>query len=247
MQNILGRAGIVAVFCLFVNPANAFLGMGDIVHDPITMAKGAADSAVEIGNQVTMINNQIQAYQNMLYNTVTLANPVLKPIGDLARTAVSTYWKGQSLMYQLQNADQAFAYMYPSYMNYQGYLMNVGRGGQTLETKYRDWSDKGYNNIRSALKAANIQADAMEKDSSMLDKLVNQANTAGGQMQALQGIGQLMSQQTSQMAGLQELALTQVRMQANFYGLQIERQSAFDASDAQFQSTRPMNSPGMGF
>jgi P-type conjugative transfer protein TrbJ len=87
----------------------------------------------------------------------------------------------------------------------------------------------------------------MEKDSSMLDKLVNQANSTGGQMQALQGISQLMGQQSNQMRGLQDLMLTQVRMQANFYGMEIERRSAFDASEQQFLSTRPMNSTGMGF
>ncbi|HEU4854366.1 MAG TPA: P-type conjugative transfer protein TrbJ [Nitrosospira sp.] len=247
MKNTLNKFWIAAFVVLSAaTPAKAFFGAGDVVHDPISMAKSAADSAVEIGNQATMISNQIEQYRNMIYNTVTLANPVLKPIGDLARTAASTYYRGQNLLYQAQNLDQQFGYMYPSYMNYQSYMMNVGRGGQTMEAKYRDWSDKGYNNVRNALQAANIQADAMESDSSMLDKLVNQANSTGGQMQALQGIGQLMGQQSAQMTGLQNLLLTQVRMQANFYATEIERQSAFDASLQGFKTPRSL-STGAGF
>jgi hypothetical protein len=36
-------------------------------------------------------------------------------------------------------------------------------------------------------------------------------------------------------------------MMANYYGAQIERQSAFDASDMQFNSTSPMSSPAKGY
>jgi P-type conjugative transfer protein TrbJ len=247
MKSTLSKFWIAAVFSFFVNPANAFLGMGDVVTDPILTGKTIAAEAARLGQTATMIQNQIEAYRNMVYNTVTLANPVLKPIGDLARTAAYTYYRGQNLMYQAQNLDSAFGYMYPSYMNYQAYMMNVGRGGQTLEAKYQDWSDKGYNNVRSALQAANIQAENMEKDSSMLDKLVNQANSTGGQMQALQGISQLMGQQSNQMRGLQDLMLTQVRMQANFYGMEIERRSAFDASLQNFKTPRSITTNGMGF
>jgi P-type conjugative transfer protein TrbJ len=183
----------------------------------------------------------------MLRNTLSLANPVLGPIGSLARTAANTYYRGQNLMYQAQNLDQQFGYMYPSYGNYQSYLMNVGRGGQTLEAKYQEWSDKGYNNVRTALQAANLQADNMDKDSDMLERLVQQANSTGGQVQALQGISHLMGQQSKQMSGLQDLMLTQVRMQANFYGQEIERRSAFDASLENFKTPRGITRTGMGY
>jgi P-type conjugative transfer protein TrbJ len=126
-------------------------------------------------------------------------------------------------------------------------MMNVGRGGQTLEAKYQDWSNKGYSNVRSALQAANMQAENMEKDSSMLDRLVTQANSTGGQMQALQGISQLMGQQSNQMRGLQDLMLTQVRMQANYYGMEIERRSAFDASLQNFKTPRNISPSETGF
>jgi type IV secretion system protein TrbJ len=243
MRNMRSKLVIGACLLWVVQPAKAQW----VVTDPTLTMKSVASEAARLGQTATMIQNQVNEYQNMIYNTVTLANPVLKPIGDLARTAASTYYRGQSLMYQAQNLDQQFGYMYPGYVSYQNLAMNVGRGGQTLESKYQDWSDKGYSNVRTALQAANIKADDMEKDTDMLGKLVNQANSTGGQMQALQGIGQLMGQQNKQMTGLQELALTQVRLQANYYGMVIERQSAFDASEQQFRSTRPMNSRGMGF
>lgn len=248
MRNISrSKFWISAFLVVLATPAKAFMGVGDVVTDPILTGKTMAAEAARLGQTATMISNQIEAYRNMVYNTVSLANPVLKPIGDLARTAANTYYRGQNLMYQAQNLDKSFSYMYPSYGNYQSYLMNVGRGGQSLESKYQEWSDKGYNNVRSALQAANIQADNMDKDADMLGKLVQQANTPGGQVQALQGLSQLMSQQSSQMTGLQGLMLTQVRMQANFYGMEIERRSAFDAVDQKFRSTKPMNSKGMGF
>lgn len=243
MKSISSRLWIAGALCLVGSPASAQW----TVHDPISMAKSAADSALSLGKQATIISNQISAYQNMIYNTLTLQNPALKPFGDIARAAANTYYKGQSLMYQAQNLDRAFGYAYPSYENYQSYAMNVGRGGQTLEAKYKEWSDKGYDNVRSALQAANIEADNMSSDKDMVEKLVQQANGTGGQMQALQGLQQLMGNQSRQMSGLNDLMLTQIRMQANYYGMEIERRSAFDASEQSFRSTRPMNSAPMGF
>jgi hypothetical protein len=49
------------------------------------------------------------------------------------------------------------------------------------------------------------------------------------------------------MRGLQDLMLTQVRMQANFYGMEIERRSAFDASLQNFKTPRSITTNGMGF
>jgi hypothetical protein len=48
------------------------------------------------------------------------------------------------------------------------------------------------------------------------------------------------------MTGLQNLLLTQVRMQANYYGMEIERQSAFDASVQNFKTPRSLSN-GMGY
>lgn len=243
MKNISSKFWVAGVLYLVTSSANAQW----TVHDPISMAKAAADSALSLGKQATIISNQVLEYQNMVYNTLTLQNPALKPFGDVARAAANTYYQGQSLMYRAQNLDQAFASTYPSYMNYQSYAMNVGRGGQTLEAKYKEWSDKSYDNVRSALQAANIEAGNMSSDRDMVEKLVQQANGTGGQMQALQGLQQLMGNQSRQMSGLNDLMLTQIRMQANYYGMEIERRSAFDASEQSFRSTRPMNSAPMGF
>lgn len=250
MRNMSSKFFVAAALSFqigWIGPAYAFLGVGDVVTDPVLTGKSIAAEAARLGQTATMIQNQITAYQNMLQNTLTLANPVLQPIGALARTAATTYYQGQNLMYRAQNLDQAFGNMYPNYMNYQTYMMNVGRGGQTLEAKYQQWSDKGYDNVRTALQAANIQADNMDKDTDMLGKLVQQANSTGGQVQALQGLSQLMGQQANQMSGLNGLILTQVRMQANYYGQEIERRSAFDAAVQNFKSTKPMNSTGTGF
>lgn len=247
MKNISrSRSLIAALFIGAATPASAFMGVGDVVTDPILTGKLIASEAVRYGQTMTMISNQISAYQNMIYNTLTLQNPTLKPFGDIARAAANTYYQGQNLMYRAQNLDQTFGTMYPSYMNYQNYMMNVGRGGQTLEAKYKDWSDKGYDNVKSALAAANIQAGNMTKDTEMVEKLVQQASSTGGQMQALQGLNQLMGNQSRQMSGLNELLLTQVRMQANYYGQEIERRSAYDASLDNFKRPRGL-STGMGF
>ena len=242
MENIL-RSKFVVLLFLVACPAKAQW----VVTDPTLTGKAIIAEASRLGQTATMISNQINAYQNMLYNTMTLANPVLKPIGDLARGAATAYYQGQNLMYRAQNLDQAFGNQFPNYMNYQTYMMNVGRGGQTMEAKYREWSDNGYANVKDALQAANIQAGNMSNDREMVEKLVQQANSTGGQMQALQGLNQLMSNQSRQMDGLNQLLLTQVRMQANYYGAEIERQTANDAWTEQYRRAPVTNSPGKDY
>ena len=194
MKNISSKylvAGILFALTGWASPAKAFMGMGDVVTDPILTGKVVAAEAVRYGQMLESINNQIMAYQNMVYNTLTLQNPTLKPFGDIARTAANTYYRSQNLLYRAQNLDQAFGGMYPGYINYQMYAMNMGRGGPTLEAKYREWSDKGYDNVKAALAAANIQAGNMTTDTEMVEKLVQQANSTGGKCKPSRGCSNL--------------------------------------------------------
>ena len=250
MKNMSNKFWVLAALSVLIIPAeraNALFGVGDVVTDPVLTTKSIAAWATQAAQAANDFQMQVNQYQNMVRNTIGLANPVLEPIGSVARSGVTAYYRAQNLMYQAENPSSAFGNIFPSFSNYQSYAMNIGRGGQTLEAKYQGWSDKGYANVRDALTAANMQADNMERDNSTLDKLIGQTSGAGGQVQALQGIGQVMGQQSGQLNGLQGLQLTQVRMMANYYGAAIERQSAFDASDMQFNSTSPMSSPAKAY
>jgi P-type conjugative transfer protein TrbJ len=237
----------ISVLFIPADRANALFGIGDVVTDPVLTAKSVAAEAARLGQTATMIQNQVNAYQNMIRNTIGLANPVLEPVGALARSGVTAYYRAQNLMYQAENPTAAFGGMYPGSLNFQAYAMNIGRGGQTLESKYQDWSQNGYSNVRSALVAANMQAENMEKENTTLDKLNALTLGTGGQVQALQGIGQVMGQQSAQLNGLQGLQLTQVRMMANYYGAEIDRQTAFDSTLVAFKTPRAISRSSTGY
>jgi len=250
MKNMSSKFWVLAVPVVLFFPverANALFGIGDVVTDPTLTMKTMAAEVARFGQAANDFQMQVNQYTNMLQNTARLAFAPLEPVGAMARSGVTAYYRAQNLMYQAENPSSAFGYMFPSFSNWQSYAMNIGRGGPTLDSKYQEWSDKGYTNVRTALTAANMQADTMEKDNTMLDKLISQTSGAGGQMQALQSIGQHTGQLSGQVNGLQNLQLTQVRMMANYYGAQIERQSAFDASDMQFNSTSPMSSTAKAY
>ena len=207
-------------------PANAFFGVGDVVTDPgltgqmvMANAKAAADAAMQIQNQMNM-------YTNMITNTLSLRDTALAPLGNMFRSLNTVWMQGQSLMYRAQNLDQQFGYMYPSY---QSYLYSMGTGGPTVSTLYKQWSDQGNENVRTALKAAGVQVNSMQSDEQMLQQLIARSNTAEGQKAALQAGNLLAGMTVQQMQKLQSLVGTQIEMQANFIAQQNARQSADDA------------------
>lgn len=247
MRNMSNKSWIAAFFFLlaaWMHPAKAFLGVGDVVTDPGLTGQVIAAEVSRAGQAVTMIQNQINQYQTMLQNTLALGDPVFKPLGDTLRTLQNVYVQGQSLMWRAQNVDSQFGIMYP---NYQSYLGTMGRGSSYFSDKYRAWSDRNQQSIRTALTATGSQVDGMESEQAMLQRLVLQSNTAGGQMQALQAANQIAANQAEQIMNLRLLIAEQNRLQANFMAQQIEERAADNANRASFRASKPTNSPDGGF
>lgn len=247
MRNISTRflvAGSLFCFLGGIQPANAFLGVGDVVTDPGLTGETIAAEAARAGQTLTMIQNQMNQIQTAIQNTLALGDPVFAPLGNTLRSLQSMYMQGQGLMYRAQNLDSQFGYMYPSY---ESYLGTMGRGGSSMTNLYQKWSDQGNDNTRSALQAAGIQTNSMDDEQAMLQKLVLQSNTAGGQMQALQAANQIAAHQAQQIQELRMLIAQQTTLHANYMAQQNARQSAYDASDAFYRSTKSTNTPDGGF
>ena len=243
MRNIRGRLVIAA--CLWaVQPDHAFLGVGDVVTDPgLTMkviaaeVRAAGDSAMQINNQVTQIQNAVQ-------NTLALGDPVFAPLGNTLRSLNSMYMQSQSLMWRAQNFDQQFAMMNPGYNSY---LYSMGRGGQTMSGLYQKWSDQGNETVRTALLGAGIQIDDAASSQQMLEKLVAQSNSSAGRMQALQAANQIAANQAQQIQELRMLVAQQTILHAEYMAQQNARQSASDAWQIQFRGNAPIRTTGQGF
>ncbi len=244
MRNTLSKFLMSLMVMAPLQPANAFFGAGDVVTDPGLTMKVIAAEAARVGQTASMIQNQFQQIQNAVQNTLALGDPVFKPLGDTLRSMNTMYMQGQSLMWRAQNIDQQFSMMNPGY---QSYLWSLGRGGTSMSTLYQQWSDKGNQTTKAALLGAGIQIDDTANGQAMLERLVLQSNTAGGQMQALQAANQIAANQAQQIQELRLLVAQQTVLHAEYMTQQNARQSASDAWQIQFRGNSPLRTPGQGF
>ena len=230
-----------------LQPAKAFFGVGDVVTDPMLTAKTIASEAARAADAARQIQVEINQYQQMVRDGLALADPVFKPLGETIRGVQSIYMQGQSLMYQAQNMDSAFGGMYPSYYSRLG-SMGQGRSmTQTMGERYRTWSDKGYENTRQAMTASGMQVNGLANEHAMLERLVSQSNSAGGQMQALQAANQIAANQAEQMQSLRALVAQQNNLHANYMAHRIEQETFDNAFRQQFRTGTYTNTRGQGF
>ena len=247
MKNMYGKywvAGTLILLASWMQPAKAFLGVGDIVTDPQALQQLMTSELARAGQAATQIQNQFTQIQNAVQNTMALGDPVFAPLGNTIRSLNNMYMQGQSLMWRAQNIDQQFSMMNPGY---QSYLYSLGRGGTSMSTLYQKWSDQGAQSTRTALQGAGIQIDDGESAQSMFQKLTLQSTLAGGQMQALQAANQIAINQAQQIQELKAAVAQQTILHAEFMALQNARQSASDAWQVQFRGNAPLRIPGQGF
>lgn len=226
-------------------PAKAFFG--DVVTDPLLTGKMIAAEAARLGQTATMIQNQMNQYMQMVRDGMSLADPVFRPLGDTLRSLNNVYMQGQSLMYMAQNADYMFSAQFPSYYTYLGTMGQGQSISERMPVLYKQWSDKGYENTRTAMVAAGMQVENLPSEHAMLQSLVDQSNTAGGQMRVMQAGNQIAASQAEQMLALRQLVAQQTNLHANYMAQQIERNSASDALTENFTRGKITNSPGKGY
>jgi P-type conjugative transfer protein TrbJ len=234
---------LCAVLTLGTASAQAFFG-SNIVFDPTLTAKQVAAEAARLGQTAQMIQNQINQYQMMIQNTLSLGDPVLKPLGDTLRSLSSVYYQGQNLMYRVQNLDSQFMYMYPGY---QSYLYSMGQGTPTFSNRYQVWSDRNSEGIRASLKASGMVAESGESTESLLNRAALLSSTAGGQKQALQAGNAIAAMQVQELLKLQAMIDAQIKMQGNYLALENERRSMDDAQRANWRSIPFNKIPTQGF
>lgn len=221
----------------------AFFG-SEIVYDPTNTAETIAAEAARAADAARELQVQLNQYQNMLVNTISLRDPVLAPIGNTFRSLSQVYWQGQSLMWRAQNLDQQFNYMYPGY---QSYVYTVGQGGPTFSQKYRDWSERNNEGIVSSARVSGMTVQSGEDTAALLQRMALQSSTAEGQVQAVQAGNQIATMQVQELLKLQAMIDAQIKMQANYLAIENERRGMDDAFREQYRSAPVTNSPSRGF
>lgn len=195
-------------------------------------------------NTAQQLQTQIQQYDNMIKQGMSLPSRMFNTItGDLQRVA-SVYNSAQSLGRNISNLDEQFR---QQFKGYDSYLNLIGQGQNNMPQRYRDWAQSGFDNARTAMQAAGVNTSTFEDENAMLDQLVSRSQSAVGRQQAIQAGNEIAAQNVQQLQKLRDLVATQITLQGNYMAQQNERQSVSDASEQQFRSRENTRGPSEGF
>jgi P-type conjugative transfer protein TrbJ len=198
----------------------------------------------QYATQLQELQTAMQQYQNMVTQGLALPDQVWNSVaGDLQKLA-NVYQGGQQIAHSLGNIDQQFKQQFASYGDYAKQF----QGGKfDLGQKYEQWAQAGYDNTRTALKAAGAQASMFASEDQVMRQLLSRSQSAQGRMQAIQVGNEIAAQQVQQMQKLRELLASQSTLQANWIAQQVEQRAADDAFRKEFRARKVQNSPGKDY
>lgn len=188
-------------------------------------------------NTAQQLQTQIQQYANMVQQGLQLPTQIFNSItGDLDKLK-EIYNTGKSLADSAGNLDQMFRNQFKGFDNY---LQGVGKSEFSTDM-FKKWSETGFDNARTALRAAGVHTSSFASEDATLKQLVTQSQSATGRMQAIQAGNQIAAQQVQQLQKLRSMIATNITLQSNYIAQQTEQKATADAFDQKFWSTKPVH------
>ena len=184
--------------------------------------------------QGLQLENEISMYTNMLRNTKNLPSQTFGQIQADINALAQIVQGGQALAYSLGNLDQLFRQTYPGY----------GTNPTVYYRNYQKWSQTTLDTTLGALRAAGLQSQQMQSEQAVIKSLESMAQTADGQMQALNVLGQISDQQVQQLMKLRELMLADMSSKQAYQAAIIQQQAANEAAAQWFFTGGPVTSDG---
>ena len=109
---------------------------------------------------------------------------------------------------------------------------------------YQRWSQTSLDTTLGALRAAGLQNQQMASEESIVGSLEFMSETADGQMQALNVLGQISDQQVQQLMKLRELMMADMSSKQAYQAAIIQEQAADQAATQWFFIGGPVTSDG---
>ena len=175
-----------------------------------------------------------RCYADMLRNTKNLSPQTFGQIQADINALGQIVQGGRALAYSLGNLDQLFRSTYP------GYSTNSG----VYYTNYQRWSQTTLDTTLGALRAAGLQNQQMQSEQTVIKSLEGMSQTADGQMQALNVLGEISDQQVQQLMKLRELMMADMSSKQAYQATMIQQQAADQAATQWFFTGGPVTSDG---
>jgi len=190
--------------------------------------------AVQANQLATQIKLLADAIKNSTRNPSQLFWNIQSDLNQLAAIVQG----GRSLAYSLGNLDALWQQTYPGYSAYAqtGYY-----------NRYQAWSQTTLDTVAGAMRAAGLQSQEFNGETSLMSSLESQSESADGRLLALDVLAQMADQQAQQMQKLRELMLADMQSKASFYSTVIQQQSDQTAASQAFFQYAPAPPDGTGF
>ena len=200
----------------------------------VTQLLNHAELVLMYIRQGLQLENEVAMYSNMLRNTKDLSSQTFGQIAADIGALAQIVQGGQALAYSLGNLDQLFRSTYP------GYATNP----TVYYLSYQKWSQTSLDTTLGALRAAGLQNQQMQSEESIISALEGMSETADGQMQALNVLGQISDQEVQQLMKLRELMMADMSSKQAYQAATIQEQAASQAATQWFFSGGPVTSDG---
>lgn len=187
-------------------------------------------------NTAEQLQTQIQQYQNMVTQGTGLPDSKFGSIAADLRSVVNIYNRSQVLGRQIQNMDSQFNTVFPGFEYYLNQASNSAEA--PAQDRYQKWSQQGRDNVKTAMKAADLNTGAFESEDAQLARMISRSQSAVGRMQAIQAGNEIASQNVQQLQKLRDLVATQINMQGNYMAQQGDRTAASEATEQQFEARK---------
>ncbi|MEE4730857.1 P-type conjugative transfer protein TrbJ [Pseudomonas alliivorans] len=187
-------------------------------------------------NTAEQLQTQIQQYQNMVTQGTGLPDSKFGSIAADLKSVVNIYNRSQVLGRQIQNMDSQFNTVFPGFEYYLNQAANSAE--VPAQDRYQKWSQQGRDNVKTAMKAADLNTGAFESEDAQLARMVSRSQSAVGRMQAIQAGNEIASQNVQQLQKLRDLVATQINMQGNYMAQQGDRTAASEATEQQFEARK---------
>ena len=201
----------------------------------VTQLLNHAQLVLEYIRQGLQLENEFAMYANMLRNTKNLSPQTFGQIQADINALAQIVQGGQALAYSLGNLDQLFR-------QYVSWLRHAIR--TVYYTNYQRWSQTILDTTLGALRAAGLQSQQMQSEQTVIKSLESMSQTADGQMQALNVLGQISDQQVQQLMKLRELMMADMSSKQAYQAAIIQQQAADQAATQWFFTGGPVTSDG---
>lgn len=195
-------------------------------------------------NTAEQLRTQIQQYENMLIQGLSLPSSMFNRITSDLQRLQSLYQQSKALAGSLSNFDERFR---AQFGDYNRYLSQVGQNPTYMQDNYKRWSEQGFDAMRVAMQASGQNVSAIASEDAMLAQLVARSQSAEGRMQAIQVGNEIAAQQVQQLQKLRQMLDAQIQSQSMWYAQNIERQAVDDAFRQKFRQGQIQNSSGKAF